>query len=185
MGMNSQSCALIQTAGSPGGSAGEESTSSAGDPGLIPGLASAAGEGTGYPAQCSWGPLVAQLVKNLPAVRETWVGSLGWDDPLEKGKAPHSSILAWRIPWTVQSMGSQRVGHNRAPFATQPVGLACSRAQDRKTVVLRPCLLSAVLTLKNRTLKTVISQGDSHTASVIHGKRGAFKKLCWEFTKVN
>ena len=45
--------------------------------------------------------LIAQLVKNPPAVRETRVRSLGWEDPLEKGKAPHSSILAWRIPWTV------------------------------------------------------------------------------------
>ena len=45
--------------------------------------------------------LVAQMVKNLPAMRETWVRSLGWADPLEKGKATHSSILAWRIPWTV------------------------------------------------------------------------------------
>ena len=45
--------------------------------------------------------LVAQLVKNLPAMRETWVRSLGWEDPLEKGKATQSSILAWRIPWTV------------------------------------------------------------------------------------
>ena len=45
--------------------------------------------------------LVAQLVKNLPAMRETWVPSLGWEDTLEKGKATHSSILAWRIPWTV------------------------------------------------------------------------------------
>ena len=51
---------------------------------------------------------MAQLVKNPPAVRETWIGSLGWEDPLEKGKAAQSSILAWRIPWTVQSMGSQR-----------------------------------------------------------------------------
>ena len=42
-----------------------------------------------------------QLVKNLPAIWETWVRSLGWEDPLEKGKATHSSILAWRIPWTV------------------------------------------------------------------------------------
>ena len=49
--------------------------------------------------------LVAQLVKNLPARRETWVRSLGWEDPLEKGMATRSSILAWRIPWTVQSMG--------------------------------------------------------------------------------
>ena len=57
---------------------------------------------------------MAQLVKNLPAVRETWIQSLGWEDPLKMGTATHSSILAWRIPWTVQSMGSQRVGHNRA-----------------------------------------------------------------------
>ena len=51
--------------------------------------------------QYSWASLVAQLVKNLPAMRETWVQSLGWEDPLEKGKATHSNILAWRIPWTV------------------------------------------------------------------------------------
>ena len=56
--------------------------------------------------------LVAQLVKNLPAMWETWVPSLGWEDPLEKGKAIHSSILAWRIPWTVEFMGSQRVGND-------------------------------------------------------------------------
>ena len=48
---------------------------------------------------------MAQLVKNLPAVWETWVLSLGWEDALEKGKATHSSVLAWRIPWTVQSRG--------------------------------------------------------------------------------
>ena len=54
--------------------------------------------------------LVAQLVKNLPAMRETWVRSLGWEDSLEKGKVTHSSILAWRMPWTVQSMGLKRVG---------------------------------------------------------------------------
>ena len=55
--------------------------------------------------------LVAQLVKNLPAMWETWVQFLGWEYSLEKGKATHSSILAWRIPWTVSSMGSQRVRH--------------------------------------------------------------------------
>ena len=48
-----------------------------------------------------WASFVAQLVKNPPAMRETWVRSLGWEDPLEKGKAAHSSILAWRIPWTM------------------------------------------------------------------------------------
>ena len=51
--------------------------------------------------QYSWASLVPQMVKNLPAVQETWVRSLGWEDPLEKGKATHSSILAWRIPGTV------------------------------------------------------------------------------------
>ena len=61
--------------------------------------------------------LVAQSVKNLPAVQETWVRSLGWEDPLEKEMATHSSILAWKISWTeepggLQSMGSQRVGHD-------------------------------------------------------------------------
>ena len=60
----------------------------------------------------AWASRVVQLVKNLPAMRETWVRSLGWEDPLEKGKATHFSILAWRIPWTVYSMGSQRFRHH-------------------------------------------------------------------------
>ena len=60
-----------------------------------------------------WGAsIVAQLVKNLPATPETWVQSLGWEDPLEKGAATHSSILAWRIPRTVESVGSGRLGHD-------------------------------------------------------------------------
>ena len=59
------------------------------------------GEGTGCPLQDSWASLVAQLLKNLPAMRETWVPSLGWEDPLENRKATHSSIMAWRIPWTI------------------------------------------------------------------------------------
>ena len=67
-------------------------------PGLIPGLGRSAGEGIGYPLQCSWASPVVQLVKKLPAVWETWVRSLGWEDPLKKGIATHSSILAWRIP---------------------------------------------------------------------------------------
>ena len=66
-----------------------------------------AGEEIGYPLQYSWASLVAQLVKNPPAMQETWVQSLGWEDPLEKGRATHSSILGWRIPGTVGSMGIQ------------------------------------------------------------------------------
>ena len=86
----------------------KESTYHAGDPGLIPGLGRCPGEGTGYPLQYSWAFLVAQLVKNLPAMQEIWVQSLGWEDSLEKGKATHS-ILAWRILWSVQSIVLQRV----------------------------------------------------------------------------
>ena len=85
----------------PNSSVGKESTFHAGDPGLIPGSERSTGEGIGYPLQYSRASLVAQLVKNLPPMRETWVQSLGWEDPLEKGKATHSSILAWRIPTTV------------------------------------------------------------------------------------
>ena len=77
----------------------------------IPGSGRSAGEGIGSPLQYSWASLVAQLVKNSLAVWETWVQSLGWETPLEKEKATHSSILGWRIPWTVQSMGFQRVVH--------------------------------------------------------------------------
>ena len=87
--------------GFPDSSVGKESTCNAGDPGLIPGLRRSAGESIGYPLQYSWASLVAQVVKNLPAMWETWVQSLGWKDPLEKGKATHSSVLAWRIPRSV------------------------------------------------------------------------------------
>ena len=95
----------------PDSSVGKESACNAGDPGSTPELERSAGEGIGYPHQYSWASLVAQLVKNLPAMWEIWVQYLGWEEPLEKGKATHSSNLARRIPWTVWSMGSQRVGH--------------------------------------------------------------------------
>ena len=87
--------------GFPDGSVGKESVCNAGDPSLIPGLRRSAGEGIGYLIQYSWASLEAQLVKNLPAIQETWIRSLGWEDPLEKGMATQSSILAWRIPCTV------------------------------------------------------------------------------------
>ena len=79
----------------------EESACNEGDPGSTPGSGRSAGEGIGYPLQYSWASLMAPLIKNPPAMRETWVQSLGWEDPLEKGKATPSSILACRIPWTV------------------------------------------------------------------------------------
>ena len=80
-------------AGFPDSSVGKESTCNAGEPSSIPGLERSTGEGIGYPLQYSWASLVAQLVKNLPAMWETWVRALGWEDPLEKGMGTHSSIL--------------------------------------------------------------------------------------------
>ena len=95
--------------GFPCGSASKESTCNDKDLDSIPGLGRSPGEGKGNPLQYSWASLVAQLVKNPPAMQETWVPSLGWEDPLEKGKTTHS-----RIPWA--SMGSPRVGHDWATF---------------------------------------------------------------------
>ena len=91
----------------------------AGDPGSIPGSGSSPGEGIGYPLRCSWTSLVAQIVKNLPAMRETWVCSLGWEDPLEENMQPTLVFLSGESLWTeesgeLQSMGSQRVGHDWA-----------------------------------------------------------------------
>ena len=77
-----------------GSSAGKEPACNAGDPSLIPGSGRST-EGIGYPLQYSWASLVPQLVKNLPAMRETWVRSLGWEDPLEEDVTTHSSILIW------------------------------------------------------------------------------------------
>ena len=84
--------------GFPDSSIGKESACNAGDPSLIPGSGRSAGEGIGYPLQYSWASLVVQLVNNPPAMQETWVRSLGWEDPLEEGIAIHFSILHWRIP---------------------------------------------------------------------------------------
>ena len=90
---------------SPGSSIGKESACNAGDPIWIPGSGRSTGEGIGYPLQNSWASLVAQLVKNPPAMWETCIQSLGWEDPLEKGTATHSIILAWRILCTYSPWG--------------------------------------------------------------------------------
>ena len=79
---------MVTPQGFPGSSAGKESACNAGDPSLIPGSGRSTGEGIDYPLQDSWASLVAQLGKNLPAMRETWVLSLGWEDPLEKDRLP-------------------------------------------------------------------------------------------------
>ena len=84
----------VTCVGFPGSSAGKESACNAGDPGSIPGLGSSPGQGIGYPPQYSRASMVAQMVKNLPAMQETQVQSLGQEDPLKKEMATHSSILA-------------------------------------------------------------------------------------------
>ena len=96
---------LLGAWGFPGSSTGKDSTCNAGNPRSIPELERSPGEGIGYPLQYSWASLVAQLVKNPPAMQETRVQSPSWDDPLEKGMATHSSILAWRIPWAAEPGG--------------------------------------------------------------------------------
>ena len=112
--------------GTAGGSAGKESAGTAGDLGSVPGLGRSPGDGNSNPLQysclnnymdrgawqaivhgvakswtwltLSWASLVAEMVKNLPVMKETWAQSLGWEDPLEEGMATHSRILAWTIP---------------------------------------------------------------------------------------
>ena len=84
---------IVRRYGFPGSSASKESACNAGDPSSIPGSERSAGDGRGYPLQYSWASTVAQLVKNLPVVPETWVRPLDWEDPLEKGTATNSSIL--------------------------------------------------------------------------------------------
>ena len=109
---------LFLERGFPDSSVDKESTCNAGDLCSIPGSGRSAGEGIGYPLQYYWASLVTQLVKNLPAVWDFWVQSLGRENPLEKGKATHSSILAWRILYSPEGP--------KEPDTTEPVSLSVS-----------------------------------------------------------
>ena len=102
--------------GFPDSSVGKEPSCNAGDPSSISGSGRSAGEGIGYPFQYSWAFLVAQLIKNWPAMWETWVRSHDWEDALEKGKATHSSISG--LENSMESMGSQRVRHYWVTFTS-------------------------------------------------------------------
>ena len=95
----------MEMQGFPSGSGGKESACNAGDLVSIPGLGRSPGGGHDYPLQYSWASLVAQTVKNLPAMQETWFQSLGWEDPLEESMTTHYSILAWRNMWTEEPCG--------------------------------------------------------------------------------
>ena len=90
--------------GFPDSSVGKESTCNAGDPGSIPGSGGLAAEGIGYLLQYSWASLVAQLAKNLPAMQENWLQSLGWEDPLEKGYPLQYSGLENSMDWIVHEV---------------------------------------------------------------------------------
>ena len=121
----------ISNWGFPHSSVGKESACNEGDPGSIPWSGRFGGKGIGYPLQYSWASLLVQLVKNPPAMQENWVWSLGWEDPLEKAKATHSSILAWRIP-----RGSQRVGQGWVTFT-----FTFFQLQTWKCICLYVCVL--------------------------------------------
>ena len=109
----------------PCGSVSTEAACHAKDVGSISGSGRPLEKGYATQSSILGASLVAQMVNNPTAMRETWVRSLGWEDPLKKGKATHSSILTWRIPWTepgrLQSMGWQRVGHDWAIGHARPL----------------------------------------------------------------
>ena len=110
--------------GFPDSSVGKESTCNAGDPSSIPGLGKFTEEGIGYPRQYSWVSLLDQLVKNTPAMHETWVWSLGWEDSPGKGMAIHPRILAWEIP---QSLVGYSPRSRRKSDTTELLTLSLSR----------------------------------------------------------
>ena len=113
MPLEDNSQVIVHFEGFPDRSVGKESTCNSGDPGLILGSGRPTGEGIGYPLQ-NWASLVAQLVRNLPAMWETWVQSLGWEDTLEKGKATHSSILTGKSHGQRSLAGYSAWGHKES-----------------------------------------------------------------------
>ena len=134
---------MVDEGGLPGSSPGKESTCNEGDPGSIPGSRSYLREGIRYPLQYSWVFPVAQMVKNLPAVWETWVRSLGWKDPLEEGIATHSNILTWRIPtdrgawWaTVHKVTKSPRWLSAAQHMVDGVALATSLSSKQSQVMM-------------------------------------------------
>ena len=160
---------LKQYVGFPNSSVGKESACNTGDPSSIPGMRTSAGEGIGHPLQYSWASLVAQLVKNPPAMQETWVWSLGWEEPLEKGKATHSSILAWGIPWTVWYMRSQRVGHDWATFTFNTV---CGIAEKNKYHICTQIVWNLEKQFRGTCLQVRNGDADVRNGHVDRGRGG-------------
>ena len=156
----------IHAKGFPGNSAGKESACNAGDPSLIPGSGRSSVEGIGYLFQYSWAYLVAQMVKNPPAMRKTWVKFLGWEDPLEKGMTIHSSILAGESPWTeepagLQSMGWQRVGHewvtkHSTAHSTEHTKERHPSPQNRVTQITETLTLNTIFRYRRKKILAVV-----------------------------
>ena len=124
--------------GFPGSSAGKKSACNPRDSGSFPGSGRSPGDGISYPLQYSWASLVAQTVENLPAMQETWVRSLGWEDLLEEGMATHSSILAWRIPWT-EGPGGVTKSHSTASTLASAVVSATLNGSSFYSVAANCC----------------------------------------------
>ena len=121
----------------PHSSVAKESVSNAGDPSSIPGSGRSTGEGISYPLQYSWASLMSHLVKNLPAMQETWVWSLGWEDPLEKGKATHSSIYPLYSPWGCEDpLEKGKATHSSIYPLYSPWGCEESDTTERLSLLL-------------------------------------------------
>ena len=123
----------------------------------------------GYLLQYSWASLVALLVKNPPALQQTWFQSLGWEAPLEKGMANHSSILAWRIQWTMYSIGSQPHTTEQHGHFTFIISVTESKTREdggglgRKTSVL------------DGVCKMLLCRGRSAYSTLVYTEKQFFK----------
>ena len=158
MGLQSETTTLPLFSGIwlAGDSDSKESACNAGDLGLIPGSERSPTEENGYLLQ--WASLVVQLIKNLPALQETLVQFLGWEDPLEPRTATHSSILAWRIPWTEEPGGLHPMGPTSLTGPTLFTFIQAKSTQDGAT----PLLL-----LGNKTKYPWLMYGQNHYNTLI------------------
>ena len=129
--------------GFPDSSVGKESACNAGDPGLIPGSGRSSGEGIGYPLQCSWASLMAQLIKNLPVMWETWFRFLGWEYPLEKGKATTPVFWPGEFHWLCSLCGCKELDtterlslkidlHSRKPATEYAINLSSVKTSNSR-----------------------------------------------------
>ena len=167
--------------GFPGSSAEKESPCNAGDTCSIPGLGKSTGEGIGYPLQYSWASLVAQMVKNLPSMQETWVQSLGWEDPLEEAWQPNPVFLPRESPWReehgeLQSMESQRIIF----INIYAISLALERFESDQCdhIILQFNKLSMISHFPHLKLKTCDLQVTCRPINVLVGCSGKCTQHC-------